>query len=264
MKSIRFYCDRGSLGLINLRNALREAGVDCKRIKRRGSTYRPRLNHTIINWGCSSIPYATYLNSAAAIAKASNKLKTFKTLEGSIPIPTYFEEQRAASIFIEGNPETTIFCRSKLSGHSGVGITISRTKEELVEAPLYTVGIQNGGEFRVHVFRNLNTDELEVIDITKKRRRTELMEQEGGINSDIRNVRGGWVYCHNNVELPESVQVMAKSAVETLGLDFGAVDIIREKNTDNYYVLEVNSAPGLSSPTTLAAYVNIIKKGLEV
>jgi len=259
MRKIRLYCDRPSNGLINLRNALLESGLDCKRLLRNGSRYSYREGHILINWGCSSIPYTSYLNAADRVAIASNKIKTFRILENEIPIPTYFEERRAAQIYLESNPSSIIFCRTKLSGHSGAGIVISRTVEELVDSPLYTVGINNGSEYRVHIFRNLNTGSLEVIDITKKRRRTELMEQEGGINREVRNVAGGWVYCHNNVELSTEVKQMAKAAVDIIGLDFGAVDIIREKNTDNYYVLEVNSAPGLDSSITINSYVQAIK-----
>lgn len=38
---------------------------------------------------------------------------------------------------------------------------------------------------------------------------------------------------------------LAKRAVEAVGYDFGAVDIIRERGTNKLFVLEVNSAPSL-------------------
>jgi len=234
VKKIRLYCDRPSTGLLNLRNALREAGVDCKRIKRNRSTYRRKSDHVVINWGCSEAPYLNMLNPISGVRIVSNKLSTLKLLRDHIPVPTFFQRKEEAKEYLQNN-SGRIFCRTKLTGHSGEGIVLSEKVEELVDAPLYTVGINNGGEFRVHIFRNLNSMALEIIDITKKRRRAELMEQEGAINSHVRNVQGGWVYCHNNVELPTVVKILAKTAIEILGLDFGAVDIIREKNTDNYY-----------------------------
>ena len=42
MKKVRLWCDRPSTGLINLRNALVESGVDCKRIKINSTRYRPK------------------------------------------------------------------------------------------------------------------------------------------------------------------------------------------------------------------------------
>lgn len=270
MKKIRLWCDHGSNGLTNLKIALQAAGVDCKRIKINSTTYTPRADHIIINWGNSKVPQfwdntraGIQVNSTLGVATAANKLRAFEVLACSgISIPEcYDRKQDALQEILDG---AKIFCRTKLTGHSGAGIVIARTPEELVDAPLYTEAIDNGGEWRVHIFRNLHTNELQVIDIVKKRRRTELMEQEDGINADIRNLAGGWVYCHNNVSLPDSVLNMAKAAITNLGLDFGAVDIIRKKNTDRYYILEVNTAPGLESETTINAYVNIIKEGVNI
>lgn len=268
MSKVRIWCDRPSNGCLALRNALRNAGVDAKRIKVDSTNYQPKADHLVLNWGNSRVPQfwentraGIQTNSVLGVATAANKLRAFEVLApANIKIPTYYTRKQDA--LQEILADAKIFCRTKLTGHSGAGIVIARTPDELVDAPLYTKAIDNGGEWRVHVFRNLHNNELQVIDIVKKRRRTELMEQEGGINADIRNLAGGWVYCHNNVSLPDSVLDMAKQAIDILGLDFGAVDIIRKKRTDDYYVLEVNTAPGLQSETTINAYVNIIKEGV--
>ena len=263
MKKVRLWCDRPSTGLINLRNALVESGVDCKRIKINSTRYQPRENHLIINWGNSQITHwlataavrhcvGSLLNNTQSVAIASNKLKTFQCLESEyLPIPDRcITKECAAEYIAEGK---TIYCRTKLTGHSGDGIIIARTVEELVEAPLYTVGIPIRGEYRVHVLGD------KVIDVAKKRRRT--TEQEAGnVNELVRNLAGGWVFCHNNITCPDGLHDLTIKAVNTLGLDFGAVDIIEESHTGKLYVLEVNSAPGLSSPTTLNAYVNAIKE----
>lgn len=260
MKKVRLWCDRPSTGLINLRNTLVESGVDCKLIKINSTRYQPRVNHLIINWGNShatnwmphDLSRLTISNHPSAVAIASNKLKTFQCLEREyLPIPDRcITKECAAEYIAEGK---TIYCRTKLTGHSGEGLTIARTVEELVEAPLYTVGIPIRGEYRVHVFGD------KVIDVTKKRRRT--TEQEAGsVNELVRNLAGGWVFCHNNITCPDGLHDLTIKAIDTLGLDFGAVDIIEESHAGKLYVLEVNSAPGLSSPTTLNAYVNAIKE----
>jgi len=46
------------------------------------------------------------------------------------------------------------------------------------------------------------------------------------------------------------------ASVMALGLDFGAVDIVYNENDNKAYVLEINTAPGLSG-TTLEKYVEV-------
>lgn len=53
------------------------------------------------------------------------------------------------------------------------------------------------------------------------------------------------------------IETEAIKAVNALGLDFGAVDIVTEKNTGIPYVLEVNTAPG-NEGTTTQKYVDSI------
>jgi glutathione synthase/RimK-type ligase-like ATP-grasp enzyme len=58
------------------------------------------------------------------------------------------------------------------------------------------------------------------------------------------------VFCREDVVIPDSVKAMAAMAVDCLGLEFGAVDMIQKKDTDSFYVLEVNTRPGLEGQTT--------------
>lgn len=86
-------------------------------------------------------------------------------------------------------------------------------------------------EYRIHVFRN------EVIAMSEKRM------TDHCTSLHIRNFETGWVFHYLDGIAPEIV-TLAKSAVSCLGLDFGAVDIIKSVNS-NLYVLEVNTAPSL-------------------
>lgn len=52
--------------------------------------------------------------------------------------------------------------------------------------------------------------------------------------------------------------MLALRAMAAHRLDSGAVDIVKQTRTGDLYVLEVNTCPGLSSPTVLEAYVNRI------
>jgi glutathione synthase/RimK-type ligase-like ATP-grasp enzyme len=95
----------------------------------------------------------------------------------------------------------------------------------------------------------------------KRRRNGDALTGDAAL---IRNAANGWVFAVNDVrftspEIEEKVRSYSVAAVKALGLDFGAVDIIVNKKGTEAYVLEVNTAPGIESPTVLAAYVEYIR-----
>lgn len=127
---------------------------------------------------------------------------------------------------------------------------------ELPNAPLYTAGVTNVGEYRVHVFND------NVLLYQKKSRKVD--EETGevitadGAEADVRNLASNWVYRTGNLRRLERIEELAKSAINTLGLDFGAVDIIMNQDGD-VFVLEVNTAPGISNTETAEAYINAFR-----
>lgn len=235
-----------------LQEKLLASNITTKRVKPDGN-YLPFRSHVKINWGNSSAPQwdltgGSLLNNPAAVRSASNKQEAFHYLTlGGVSTPDFTESQATASQWIDEG--FTVMCRTKLNAHSGEGIVVARTKDDLVNAPLYTKYKKKRSEYRVHVF--LGT----VLDVQEKRR-----DREADINADqslIRNHQNGWVFCREDVNRTEALDQIAISAVKALGLDFGAVDIIYNQKEDKYYVLEVNTAPGLSG-TTLDKYVEAI------
>jgi len=214
--------------------------------------YRPKEDDIIINWGNSTLPnwYGTspavmrMLNDPNAVSLASNKLKTLRILEeAGISIPRFTTNINEAYDFGD------VIVRHKLTGHSGRGIEIYRGGE-LPQAPLYTKYIEQKAEYRVHVFKG------KVIDYIKKRRKDYDYPTEN--ESMVRSYKNGWIFARNRLRRLERIESLAIDAVEALGLDFGAVDIVRGRD-NSVYVLEVNTAPGLSGQT-LESYLQAIRE----
>ena len=279
----------GSASVKKLKTAL-----DAMIIKLEGSRYRYRNTHTIINWGNSRRPSwmsddVPVLNKPEDVAIASDKLRTLEKLEGDgiATVPFSRDAEDARDWLSEGSK---VFVRHSLTGHSGEGIEVIEVEgkqtrlfaiqeaqrildeagleeasdeldevynqiaediPDLPDAPLYTLGVQNHGEYRVHVFGG------EVILYQKKSRR---VDEDGNVVSpdgeeaDVRNLASNWVYRTGNLRRLDRVEELAVNAIQSLGLDFGAVDIIKDEN-GVVYVLEVNTAPGLGNEATLDAYV---------
>lgn len=215
--------------------------LGCLMIRHTGR-YRGFRNHAIINWGSSGLPIweqrvGEVLNNPEAVLFSTNKLRTFEVLSwANISVPPWTTEIREAQEWLQKGKK--VVCRTILNGHSGNGIVIV-IDNGLVHAPLYTQYVPKKKEFRIHVFRG------RVIDRQEKRRR------RGNIQVDnyVRSYANGWVFCRDNLVLPDGIDQLAINTVEALGLDFGAVDIIWNEHYNKCYVLEVNSAPGIEGST---------------
>lgn len=221
-----------------------------KRLKQEGSKWRPKERDTVINWGRSSHHAAfdgpaRVLNHPEAIAKAANKLLAFRTFqEAGVSAPLWTTDIAEARNMLAAR--ATVVCRTKLTGHSGEGIVLvdPDNVNDLVRAPLYTQYIKKVNEFRLHVFGD------QVFFIQRKARKKEVPDNE--VNWQVRNHANGFIFAHQGVDVPEGHKELAVKAVKSLGLDFGAVDLIETKKGEAF-VLEVNTACGLEG-TTLEKY----------
>lgn len=247
-KIILYPYNLGSESARLLRSNFEEKDIRSLRVKPDGN-YRPFRSHVIVNWGNSQMPTtwngeAITLNKPSAVAIASNKLEAFKTLYAvGVPIPDFTTDEDTATEWLaEG---ATVFARKKLNGHSGDGISILRPDDidvDWINAPLYVKYKKKRNEYRVHMFNGT------VLSVQEKRRDREV--ERDADQSLVRSHANGWVFCredvrYDTVRLPE----IALNAVKALGLDFGAVDIIYNQREDAFYVLEVNTAPGLTGQT---------------
>jgi glutathione synthase/RimK-type ligase-like ATP-grasp enzyme len=221
-----------------------------KRIRHKNSKFKPRVNTTIINWGSHTYPdkmnRCGWINKPYLVAQAANKLSFFKLVRGP-HIPPWTEDKDEAALWSRDG--CAVVCRTLLNSHSGKGIVIAATEEQLVDAPLYVKYIKKKDEFRVHIFRG------KVFDVQRKARRIEHEHPDW----QVRNHANGFIYQRNDVELPAGVERAALEVFERTGLDFGAFDIIYNAHEEKPYVLEVNTAPGLTG-TTLENYTKIFKE----
>lgn len=234
--------------------ALRE-GLSSKlnykvKLVRPDGRFRPRRGDLVINWGSSTSPNWKLaqedVNKPQAVAVAANKLLTLQKLhEANVPTPEFTTSREEALSWIE--TDSTVVIRNTLTGHSGQGIQIATDANSITPAPLYTKYKKKRAEFRVHVFNG------EVIDTVQKKKRS-AENRPDNFTTYIRSHANGWVFCREGITDCNRRNTIAVAAVSALGLQFGAVDIIYNEYEDQYYVLEVNTAPGLEG-TTLQKYV---------
>ena len=230
--------------------------VRAKRVRPDGR-YRTFRNHLIINWGSATIPTwwegrpkGGILNTFRAVAASQNKLFTYQLLRDTeCRIPEFTTDSlEACHWLIDGT-----ITRSVLNGHAGIGIKVwePAMRNQFLHAnkvPLYVKYVKKSDEYRVHVFNGV------VIDAQQKKGK-EGVES----NYQIRNYDNGWVFCREEVVLPDDVTKQALLAVDGLGLDFGAVDVGWNQHYQEATVYEVNTAPGLTG-TTLDKYTNAIRR----
>lgn len=211
-----------------------------------------RMNRFTLNWGNPRTPIwnsSRWLNTPNSVRIAADKLESFRALSrAQVSAPEWTTDRAIAIGWLTGG--STVVARTVLNGSGGVGIHLAENAQDrLVEAPLYVKYIKKLHEYRVHVFKG------EVID-TQIKKKKQGVEREG---TRIRNLANGYIFAREGIVPDERRDTLAVSAVAALGLDFGAVDLVYNRHSDAYYVLEVNTAPGLEG-TTLTNYVNAIRK----
>jgi hypothetical protein len=222
---------------------------------------------SLINWGSASsraghsvLPSRHVLNRPSAVQRACNKLSAFTAWQqlDNFPTLTFTTNRATASRWLITDATSKVYCRTTLRGHSGVGIVIARGPGEIVDAPLYTMGIDIHHEFRFHVLNGV------VFDGVRKAFSSDVPEEER--NTDIMNHAAGTIFVRTGPALERAssntaMMADASRAVSSLGLDFGAVDVLTDRQ-GNHYIIEVNTACGLEG-TTLDRYVRAFTEHLS-
>lgn len=265
------YCV-GSKSAKTLANTLRERGKKVIRAKVKNSRFKARKGDTVINMGSRNehhpalemlyYPNENLILNRSPICKEDLYFDwSYKSnIDIKLELVTATDDKEEALEWVE---KGKVLGRQTLNGHSGKGIYVYDTKEELEECNLpmkaYTKYQKSSCEYRVHFFNDIEGTRFLV---QQKRKRSGAEK-----NNVVRNYGTGWIYSVNNVDehgikLAESedLELFARE----LPQDFGAMDILYSKREDKYVILEVNSCPGLESPTVIGFYVdNIIAYSQE-
>lgn len=232
------------------------------KVKKDSVTYKHKQTDYVINWGLSRYkPNHT-------VAHVQNKLYFFRTIQKHndthvdypvqhINIPIWTDSKETAQEWLTNGVET--LARTLLNSHSGKGIKLysADNQEPLCDAKLYVQYKKKKAEYRVHVF-STEDGPLEVIDVTQKKKRKDF---DGEVNTKIRNHQNGWVYCRENITEPNDLRTQAILAASVCGIKHCAVDIIYNQKENKCYVLEINSAPGITG-TTLEKYTEAFLKDM--
>lgn len=207
----------------------------------------PRQYRYLLNWGNSSpidtAPHVKVINPPEAISNAVNKTKAFQIWSGisTLSVPMYYIDTPPASF------SGILLARTNGNSSGGDDIVVIRGGDSIPSAPLYVEYIPKEIEYRVHVVNS------KVIFVQQKKRRNDIEQDKD--QKLIRSYNNGWVFCPLELDdVAEDVKDAAIHAVNGLGLHFGACDIVIHRDNSKPYVLECNTAPGIASPTLLAAY----------
>lgn len=231
-----------------------------KRIKHGNSRFRPGANKKVINWGCGSTDLFQILgdniiNIPQSVRNCGNKLKFFQIMshemldeEDKPRLPEWTTDAAVAQSWSAAG--SLVVARTILNGHSAAGLVIINPGDPWTEAPLYTKYVKKQDEYRVHIVNG------RVIDVQKKAKRRDF---EGEHNHQVRNLANGYIYMREGVVAPDDVLEQAKRGMACSGLDFGACDVLWNNHFQQAYLLEINTAPGLTG-STLTAYAEAFRQ----
>lgn len=245
-----------------LMRTLKDHGHDAFRVTpERGRTRWGNVNEAdlVINWGCGTTPdwntRVPWLNQPTIVNTLAHKLRMFRFFaRHNIPcVPWTANHDQVQEWLADGK---RVAVRNVLQGHSGQGMAIIEQGIRIPDAPLFTKMIR-GRRKREYRIIYMNGDPL--LWMRKRRRNGVDMTPEQEL---IRTHRNGWIYASNDVwrqdENQAGIMGNTHTIIEQLNNNlngFGALDIIGDIGSGEVWALEVNTAPGLASASTMGAVV---------
>lgn len=207
---------------------------------------------TLINWGNTVLPEAFMgigvgiINHPNGVGKVTDKIKFFNGAD-NFRVPEWTTDRATAQRWIDENEEIVV-CRLLTRASGGRGIEVV-DEGPLPPAPLYTKFVPNDREFRIHFMAS---------EIILKQEKKKKRDWSGVRDPYIRNHSNGYVLAFRDIDVPEDVMDQANRAIMDFDLDFGAIDIIYDRDAEKAYVLEINTAPGITG-NTLEIYKNAFR-----
>ncbi len=214
---------------------------------------KPKAGDVLIRWGTTRKDEkddqfiragGKVLNSANSIFRNTNKLKSIDIFKrAGLNTARVYTNKRDIQQF-------PVLGRDR-NHHGGLDIVVINGNNNLRQNDFnkipnkdyYIEYIPSKVEYRVHVFQG------EIIRVTKKVFKGH--DRDGNPVHDkgtIKNDTYGWGHSNINIEeFPREYKAPAIAAVEAIGLDFGAVDMLIGANDRKPYILEVNSACRLNT-----------------
>lgn len=188
----------------------------------------------LIRWGSRRgagwRPRETVINSRSALENNTDKLDALRQLDnGGIPVPNFTEDRDEFGDTID---YPILGRETDHARGEDINLILQWRDAYLTDNDFFVEYVPTDFEYRMHVVNG------EVVQVHEKRLRS-----EEDNHPFIRNAETGWIFLEPREEPPPDN--LAIDAVGCLGLDFGAVDVVREEGTGDHYVLEVNSAPSL-------------------
>ncbi len=217
--------------------------MDIKSLRHEGSNYTPKPEKFVINWGSADalpkhVRGSSIINPPELVYRAANKLEFFEYMgKHGVSIPEWTRDIKAVNTWLDLGSH--VCARKKLMSHGGDGLVIIKKPLDIVAAPCYTRYIKKKHEYRLHYVGH------ELICIQRKAVR----DGEEPLDWQVRTHNNGFIYIQNGFKVPDVVVTEATHAFDMSHLDFGAVDVIWNEKQDKAYVLEINTAPGLSGRT---------------
>jgi hypothetical protein len=213
------------------------------------------VREPLIRWGSRADAWRDnqgelrVLNSAASIERASHKLESLELLrDRDIPVPD-FDMNAEALVERAGYP--ILGRRFQHARATDVVLCLQRRDFRRRPRDYYVAYIPTNREYRLHVAGG------EVIRVQGK-----YLDNVEDYLPWVRNFATGHRFRAPSRRLHNARLKSAVGAVEALGLDFGAVDLI-VADDGSHYVLEVNTSPACS-PRTGMAYCNAFARMLDL
>lgn len=227
--------------------------------------YRPENFRVMVNYGTGTWPEwaerlpdgVVWLNTPSQVRYSSNKVQMFEALSrgGVRTVPFFTSKDAALAAQQDGR---TIVARTVLNGTKGAGIVVCPPGTALPQAHLYTGLIRRRGirEYRVWFVGDT------VVDVACKMRYTPERLAEIGVDPDdrekqlIRAHHNGWVFARELPAQPrdwEGWEQITQAVRAANILEWGCIDLLVNSKSGKWWVLEVNSAPGMSDRRTREA-----------